>query len=140
MPEESTTPDLLELGRRIFDAGRRADVDGLVGFYRSDVVIEMSDAALMFEGSTEIRRFYEDFFGLWEDLVSELEELLDLGNGVTFSVIHHRGRPVGSTAEAQQRLAWVATWQEYKITRVAIYVDIDDGRAIAERLAKERAG
>ena len=138
MSEESTTPDLLELGRRIFDAGRRADVDALMGFYRADVVIEMSDAALTFEGPTEIRRFYEDFFGLWEDLVSELEELLDLGNGVTFSVIHNRGRPVGSTAEAQQRLAWVATWQEYKITRVEIYVDIDEARAAAERLAGER--
>ena len=71
-------------------------------------------------------------------LALSAEELLDLGNGVTFSVIHNRGRPVGSTAEAQQRLAWVATWQEYKITRVEIYVDIDEARAAAERLAEER--
>lgn len=136
--EESTTPHLLELGRRVFDAGRRADVDALMGFYRADVVIEMSDAALTFEGPTEIRRFYDDFFGLWEDLVSELEELLDLGNGVTFSVISNRGRPVGSTAEVQQRLAWVAAWEGYKITRVDIYTDIDEARAGAERLAEER--
>src|SRR5271154_3544001 len=121
--EESATPDLIELGRRIFDAGRRADVDGVVGFYSTDVVLEMSDSALTFECLTEIRRFYADFFGLWEDLVSELEELLDLGNGVTFSVISNRGRPVGSTAEVRQRLAWIATWQECKITRVDIYVD-----------------
>jgi ketosteroid isomerase-like protein len=138
MPEESTTPDLLELGRRVFDAGRRADLDGLMGFYRSDIVLEASTVGLTFEGLTEIRRFYVDFFGLWEDLVSELEELLDLGNGVTFSVISNRGRPVGSSAEAQQRVAWVAMWEESKIARVDIYIDVDEGRAAAERLAQER--
>jgi len=138
MPEESTTPDLLELGRRVFDAGRRVDLDGLMGFYRSDIVLEASTVGLTFEGLTEIRRFYVDFFGLWEDLVSELEELLDLGNGVTFSVISNRGRPVGSGAEAQQRVAWVAMWEESKIARVDVYIDVDEGRAAAERLAQER--
>jgi ketosteroid isomerase-like protein len=138
MSEESATPDLLELGRRIFDAGRHADVDGLMGFYRSDVVIEVPDAGLTFEGLTEIRHFFEDFFGLWEDLVSELEVLLDLGNGVTLSVISNRGRPVGSTAEAHQRAPWVATWEGGKVTRVDIYTDVDEARAAGERLAEER--
>jgi ketosteroid isomerase-like protein len=138
MPEESTTPDLGELGRGLFDAGRRADVDGLMGFYRPDVILEMPEAGLTFEGLTEIRRFYEDFFDLWDDLVSELDELLDLGNGVALAVIHNHGRPVGSTAEAQQRAAWVSTWEGRKITRIDIYTDIDEARAAAERLAEER--
>ncbi len=137
MSEESTAPDLVELGQRVFDAGRRADVDAIIGFYSPDVILE--GAGLTFEGLTEIRRFYEDFFELWEDLVSELEELRDLGGGVTFSVIRNRGRAVGSTAEAQQRAARVSTWDECKIARVDIYTEIDEARAAAERLAQERA-
>jgi ketosteroid isomerase-like protein len=138
MPEESTTPDLVELGRGLFDAGRRADVDGLLGFYRPDVILEMPEAGLTFDGLTEIRRFYEDFFDLWDDLVSELDELLDLGNGVALAVIRNHGRPVGSTAETQQRAAWVSTWEGRKITRIDIYNDIDEARAAAERLTEER--
>jgi ketosteroid isomerase-like protein len=103
-----------------------------------EVILELQDAGLTFEGLPAIRRFYEDFFGLWEDLTSELEELLDLGNGVTLSVIRNRGRPVGSAAEAQQRVAWVATWGERTIARIDIYLDIDEGRAAAESLAGER--
>ena len=66
MSEESRTPDLVELGRRIFDVGRRCDVGGLMGFYRPEVILEMPDAGLTFEGLPAIRRFYEDFFELWD--------------------------------------------------------------------------
>jgi ketosteroid isomerase-like protein len=138
MSAESGTPDLLEHSRRLFDAGRRSDVDGLLSYYAPEVVIEMPDVGLTFEGLPEIRRFYEDVFGLYEDLESELEELLDLGNGITFAVIRNHGRPAGSIAEVQQRGAWISVWEDAKITRVEIYVDIDNARAAAERLAEER--
>jgi ketosteroid isomerase-like protein len=138
MSRESGVSDLLERSRRLFAAGMRADVDGLLSFYEPDVVIEMPDMGLTFEGLAEIRRFYEDFFGLYEDLESELEELLDLGNGITFAVIRNHGRPVGSTAEVQQRGAWISTWEGARIIRVEVYIDIDNARVAAERLAGER--
>jgi ketosteroid isomerase-like protein len=137
MVEEHATPDLLELSRRLFAAGGRADVDGLMSFYSPDVVMELPEAGLTFEGLDAIRQFYEDFFGLYEELTSELEELRDMGNGIGLSVIRNHGHPVGSTAEVQQRAAWVSTWREGRITRVTIYVDADEARALAERLAAE---
>jgi len=120
MSEEPPASDLVELGQSVFETGRRADIDGLLGFYRPDVIIEMPDAGLTFKGLTAIRGFYEDFFGLWENLESELEELRDLGNGVGFPVIRNNGRPIGSRAEVQQRAAWVSTWVGVRIARVDI--------------------
>ncbi len=138
MSKELRTPDLIEPTLRLFDAGRRSDIDGVLSFYDPEVVIEMPDVGLTFEGLPEIRNFYEDFFRLYEDLESELEELLDLGNGISFAVIRNHGRPVGSTAEVQQRGAWVSVWEGARITRVEIYIDLDNARAAAERLAGER--
>jgi ketosteroid isomerase-like protein len=136
MSEESTTPDLVGRLHRVFEAGNRGDVDALVAFYTADVVLEAAGTGLRFEGRAAVRRFYEDWFSLYEDFDSELQEALDLGNGVGFSVLRSQGRPFGSTASAEQRSAWVSTWVEDMIPLVTIYTDIDAGRAAAERLAK----
>jgi ketosteroid isomerase-like protein len=138
MPEKSTTPDLVELLRRAFEAGNRGDLDALMGFYTADVVLEAAGTGLSFEGRAAVRRFYEDWFSVYKDFESELEEALDLGNGVGFSVLRSRGRPVGSTASAEQCSAWVSTWVEDVIPLVTVYTDIDEARAAAERLAESR--
>jgi ketosteroid isomerase-like protein len=138
MSEESTTPDLVEPLRHLFEAGSRGDLDALMGFYGPDVVLEVSGTGLSFEGRTALRRFYEDWFSLYEEFESELEEALDLGNGVGFSVLRQQGRPVGSSAHSQQRGAWVSTWVDDMIVRVTVYTNIDEARSAAERLAEER--
>jgi hypothetical protein len=38
MPEESTTPDLVELVRETVEAGDRGDVDALLTFYAPDAI------------------------------------------------------------------------------------------------------
>jgi hypothetical protein len=38
----------------------------------------------------------EDWLGSYDDYAVEPEEILDLGNGVTFAVTHQERRPVGS--------------------------------------------
>ena len=138
MSEESTTRDLVELLRHLFEAGSRRDLDALMGFYGPDVILEISGTGLSFEGPTALRRFYEDWFSLYDEFESELEEALDLGNGVGLSVLRQQGRPVGSTARSQQRGAWVSTWVDHRIVRVTVYTDIDEARAAAERLAESR--
>lgn len=138
MPQEPQTPDLVALMRQVFEAGRRADVDALMDFYAPDVILEVPDAGLTFDGPQAVRGFYDDFFGLWEGFTSELEETLDLGHGVGLTVIRNHGRPIGSSAEAQQRAAWVSAWVHRRINRVEIYVDVDLARSAAERLAEER--
>jgi ketosteroid isomerase-like protein len=140
MPEESTTPDLVELTRRGIEAANRGDFDAMLHTYAPDAVWDMNPLGGLgtFEGHVAIRRFLEDWHGNYEELEFAPEEILDLGNGVIFSVIAQTGRPVGSGGDVQQRQAIVLVWVEGLFVRITHYGDIDEARAAAERLAKER--
>src|SRR6476646_6049143 len=138
MSEESTTPHLVELGRRFVEAGNRRDIDAVMSHFAPNPVWESMGMATRFEGVAAIRGFYEDFIGAYEEYWAEPEEILDLGNGVTFSVIAQQGRFVGSTARVQMRFGAVTTWADGLIKHSTNYTDIDEARAAAERLAEER--
>jgi ketosteroid isomerase-like protein len=138
MSEEPATLDLVELMGRFLEAGNRRDFDVITTFCAPDAVWESMGMATSFEGIAAIRGFFEDFIAAYEDYRVEPEEILDLGNGITFSVIFQQGRPVGSAAHVQMRFAGVTTWVDGLIERNTNYTDIDEGRAAAERLARER--
>ena len=139
MPEESTTPDLVELARRSFDAVNRRDFDAMMGFLAPDAVWDMSDLGMgTFEGVPAIRGFYEDWFGSYDEFRIEAEEILDLGNGVVFAVISQNARPVGSSGHVQFRYGSVAVSDAGLAVRTVNYFDPDEARAAAERLAQER--
>jgi ketosteroid isomerase-like protein len=42
MADESTTPDLVELGNRLTDAGNRRDLDEIMAFFTPDAVWDAS--------------------------------------------------------------------------------------------------
>ena len=137
MPEESTTPDLVERTRRSFEAG--SDIDAVMGDYGPDSVWDMSPVGLgVYEGQVAIRRFFEDWWGSYREYRNQVEEILDLGNGVIFSVVGIEGRLLGSDAYTRLRYAGVAEWVEGVIRRTTNYTDIDVARAAAERLAESR--
>jgi ketosteroid isomerase-like protein len=139
MPEESTAPDLVELVRKQLDAVNRGDADALATFAATDVVYDTSPSGFgVYEGQEAVGAFVEGYWGLFDELRFELEEVVDLGNGVTFSVNRQHARPVGSTALVQTREAHVTEWAEGKVKRVTVYIDVDEARAAAERLAEER--
>jgi len=140
MPEESTTPDLVEFTRRSFEAANRGDLDALLRGYAPDVVWDMNPLGGLgtFEGHAAVRGFLEDWHGNYEELEFAPEEILDLGNGVIFSVIAQKGRLVGGSGAVQQRHTIVFVWVEGLFVRITHYGDIDEGRAAAERLAESR--
>jgi ketosteroid isomerase-like protein len=139
MPGESTTPDLVELQKRLTAATNRGDVDAIVAFYAPDAVYDMSPVGMgVFEGQAAARGFIEDWWISYEESEFEAEETLDLGNGVGFRVLVQKGRPVGSSGAVQLRYATVSVWEGGKIARITNYTDIDEARAAAERLAEER--
>ena len=138
MAEESPTPDLVELSRRLVEAGNRHDFDAVMSFYAPDAVWEGRASGMTFEGRTAIRGFWEDVTVAYEEFEWRSEEILDLGNGVTFVVSRASGRPVGSTGRVGLRVAIVAVWEEGLIVRVTTYDDPDEAHAAAKRLAKER--
>jgi ketosteroid isomerase-like protein len=138
MSEASTTPDLVELGNRFLEAANRRDLDAMLSFFAPDAVLGSGEALGTFEGEAAIRGFWQGWFASYAELSGEYEEFLDLGNGVTFGVNIGRGRPVGSSAELRFRAATVATRAEDLIERITLYIDIDEARAAAARLAEER--
>jgi ketosteroid isomerase-like protein len=140
MPEESTTPDLVGRWRSSFEAVDRGDVEAALGIWAPDGVWDISPMGLgVYEGLAATRGFFEDWLGNYDEFRIEVEQMIDLGNGVTLAVIVQRGRPVGSDGEVQLRYATVALWAEGLIVRVTNYGDPDEARAAAERLARERA-
>jgi ketosteroid isomerase-like protein len=139
MTEESTTPDLVELTRRWVDATNRLDVEAMMSFFAPDAVWEALGAGdERLRGLTPIRAMLEDWFRPYEEYQAEVEELLDLGNGVVFSVAVHKARPINSGAFVQWRQGFVVLTGGDLIGRITSYRDIDQARAAAERLAEER--
>jgi ketosteroid isomerase-like protein len=139
MSEESTTPDLVELVRRAYEASSRREFDAMMSFYGPDSVWDVSPLGLgVYEGSAAIRRFFEDWIGTFEEFEMEPEEIHGLG-GVTLAVVLQGGRPIGSDGHLQWRFAAVTKWVGDVATRTTNYTDIDEVRAVAERLAQERA-
>ncbi len=137
--EGSTTPDLVKLARAATAAGSSGDLDTLMSFWALDAVWDLSPVGIgTFEGQAAIRGFVEDWIGSYDDLEIEVQEMLDLGNGVVFVLNRLKGRLAGSTAETQLRQSWVQVWVGALIVRQISYLDIDEARADAERLAKSR--
>jgi ketosteroid isomerase-like protein len=138
MPEESTTPDLDELNRRYVEAWNRRDVEAVMSSFAPDAECEATGVAEHVRGLTAIRGHVEDLLRPYEEYQVRLEEFVDLGNGVSFSVTLHRGRLVGGSGVVQMRFGAVVLREGGRIMRVRTSSDIDEARAAAERLAQER--
>jgi ketosteroid isomerase-like protein len=140
MIKESTPPDLVKLMRDAFEASSRHDLDTLMGFFAPDAVWDISEGALgTFVGVAAIRSLVADWWGTWGEHVIEEDEIVDLGHGVVFASVREDGRLIGSERHVEQRRGWVYLWIEDSAERATVYLDIDEARAAAERVAEERA-
>src|SRR5713226_10651521 len=99
MPEESTTPDLIALTQEL---GKAEGVDATMQFYGADAVYDMSRVGLgTFEGRAAIRRFLGDWLASYQETEDEVQETIDLGNGIVFAVVRETARPSGSPAQSR---------------------------------------
>jgi ketosteroid isomerase-like protein len=136
--EESTTPDLVELTRRQFEAANRRDLEAVMTAFAPDAVYDTSPAGVgLYEGPAAIRAFLGEWWDAFEEISLEPEDVLDLGHGVVFTLVRQTARPADSTGRVQRREAYVVEWVGDMIRQVTVYTDIDEGRAAAERLAEE---
>ncbi|HEY2181311.1 MAG TPA: nuclear transport factor 2 family protein [Solirubrobacteraceae bacterium] len=132
MPEESTTPDPVELVRKQVEALDRGDRDGVMCNVAENGVLD--GRVNVIEGRAAIRGFLDEWFGAYEELDFELEEVSELGHGVVFAVVIQDGRLVGSDGHIRQREGWVYIFVGGLIARLSTS-DVYAGRAAAERLA-----
>lgn len=137
MAEEPTTSDLAELARRFCDCLEQRDYDAALSFFGPNPVWDMSEMGMgIFEGRVPVRGLLEDWNGSYDEWEIELENLLDVGNGVVYVVVMERARPAGSTGRVQLRYAAVVVFAENLIARAKTYLDLDLARAAGERLAE----
>jgi hypothetical protein len=110
-----------------------------MGFFGPEPVWETTLVTL--DGSAAIHERLEEWFGAFDELEFELEEILELGNGVTLTVVNQRARPAGSSSSGgymQRQEALIGVWEQGMVTHATTYLDIDEARAAAEHLAEER--
>jgi ketosteroid isomerase-like protein len=138
MPEESTTPDLVEVVTGLFEAADRGDWDAVIAPYAPDVIWESDDGILDVASASGVRGLLEEWAGVFEDFKITVETVVELGNGIVFSVFRQEARPVGSTGVVKERGAMIYEWVDGMIARVIVRQDIDEARAAAERLAESR--
>ena len=138
MTEESTTPDLEELVQRVVDAVHARDFDAVQSAYAPNAVLDILQLGATFEGRLAIRGFYEEWAATFPGWKQEVQEILDLGDGMGIAVVAQAGHPGDSAGWVKQRYAAVATLAAGLIERQSNYTDIDEARAGAERLARER--
>jgi ketosteroid isomerase-like protein len=140
MSEESTTPDLVEITRRASQAASRRDLDTLMTFYASDAVLDFSDSGMgIYEGVDAIRALIEDWVSIYESYETTTEQILRLGENVTFTINNQMARLPGGGESLRLHDAYVFLFEDGLIARRTAYRDIDAARAAAERLAEERA-
>ena len=137
MSEETTTPDLVELVGRAFEAANRRELDAVAGSFAEDATFDGRGVRDHYEGRAAIRSMLEEWFAAYEELEFGLEEVRDLGNGVVFAVVVQNGRPAGSAGHLRQREGWVFLWVRGLVASLTTS-EIDEGRAAAERLAEEQ--
>jgi uncharacterized protein (TIGR02246 family) len=136
--EEPTTPDLVELGTRLIDAINARDFDAMASFYAHDAVYDARRTEGRVEGHEAIRRFLEEFFGVYEEFEITVDEARELGHGVVFAVFNQHARLPDTTGWVQEVFPMVSLWADGLIQQQASYADIDEACAAAERLAEER--
>jgi hypothetical protein len=138
MPEESTTPDPVELTHRCYASLNRRDLDAFIGLLGPSCVYDLSRFDLGTYGGPEaIRRFYEEWIGPLYEYGVEVDEIKDLGNGVVYAFqVGHRGSTPHLFLELEGGV--VGVWEHGKLARMTVYPDSDEALAAAERLAEER--
>jgi ketosteroid isomerase-like protein len=140
----STTPQPMELAQRFVDAVNAGDIDAVMDLYAPDAVLDLpgvfGEPGVLgtHEGRAAIRALFEEWLGAYDEFRMEFEERRNLGNGVIFAVTIQRGRPRDSTGWVQLRYGAVSTVVDGLIARLTAYLDVDEARAAAERLAEER--
>ena len=137
MPEESTTPGPVELTRLALEAVNQGGLDAVISFFAPEAVLDGRVEVL--EGREEIRAFLGDWFGSFAELRMEGEEFVALDDGVVLAVVSQEGRLVGVDRQVHQREGWVICWSaDGLLVRLTTRADIDEARAVAERLAESR--
>lgn len=138
---DTLTAEKLEVARRFWEAfsGEPITLERLQAgwadwllneFFAPDAVFDMSalddwPESPLYEGHDGIRRFWEAWFGTWEEATWELERLEAVGE-LILSVALQRGIGASSRTPVEWRTCYLVTIRGSKIVRSRFFADPDD--------------
>jgi ketosteroid isomerase-like protein len=113
----------VEIVRRLYAAAAGRDNDAVYLLYDRGIEWDASRTergaltGRVVHGHAALRKWLREWYGAWEDISDDLEELIDAGGQQVVSVMTQRGRGRGSGIEVHDRIAAVWTVRDGKITR-----------------------
>jgi len=125
----------VELVRRVFDASARRDVATILSLYDPGVEWEAAHGLLMsgrYHGHEGLRRFWREWYGIWQNVEDTLEELIDAGEHV-ISVVKNRGRGRASGADVEWTQYALWTIRDGKVVRVLWFRTREEAFEAAEQ-------
>jgi ketosteroid isomerase-like protein len=124
--------EALRAGYEAFNLG-----DWETAFRNADPDVELKTADRVtnpgtYRGLDEIRRFFEDLFEPFEEVVTEPQEFFERGNRIAVFVLV-RLRPRGSSAVVENRIGHLWTVRDGKIVRFEIFPEREKALEAAGR-------
>src|SRR5881227_1556735 len=117
--------DNVALVEVVIAASQRGDWDTALGAYDPEVELDqrrMPDGGI-YHGPDGVPEFYAAWFGSWDDLRIELEDVRGLPDGRVISVLRLRGRGKASGVEVAMAPADVWTLRDGKVVQMTGYPD-----------------
>ena len=110
----------------MLDAVNRRDSAAALELYDPDVTMDFTDSPFAdftgqgrFHGVDEVRRAFRDWYDAWEDIQTDVDELIEVGDHVV-SVFSYRGRGRTSGVQVEwEHMAGLWTIRGGKVVRVA---------------------
>src|SRR5687767_462501 len=112
----------VEVVRRLYDAAARRDNEAVYAIYHPEIVWDASRTqrggmtGQIVRGHSALKGWLREWYGAWENIQDDLEELRDTGPEV-ISVMTQRGSGRGSGVEVADRLATIWAVCDGRIVR-----------------------
>jgi ketosteroid isomerase-like protein len=123
----------MEVLRIGYEAFSRGDWDAAIGFAHPEFELQTADRVVnpgTYRGPEEVRRFFEDQFAPFEEVVVEPQEFFERGDQIVVFVLT-RLRPTGSSAVVENRIGHLWTMREGKATRLQVFPRREDALEVA---------
>jgi ketosteroid isomerase-like protein len=117
----------VEVVRGSLQAFAEGGLDAMAGFWATDINWRAMEGAIddvgEMQGAEALRRYYEDWLDMFDDVTNVPEELIDLGDDRVLAVQHATGRAKASGVETELHYAVIYTLHDGKISRGREYGD-----------------
>jgi uncharacterized protein len=113
----------IETLRVAYEAFNRGDWDAATRFAHPEFELQTADRVPnpgTYRGAEEARRFFEDLFAPFEEMVVEPEQFFERGDQIVVFVLA-RLRPTGSSAVVENRIGHLWTMREGKVSRLQVF-------------------